>query len=86
MRWGGYVGRVGEIRNSYKILAGKREEKRSPEDLGVDGNIILKSVGRCGLHSCDSGWARPVADSCEHGNEPSGYVKGEEFLDYLSDY
>jgi len=27
-----------------------------------------------------------VAGSCEHGNEPSGFTKGREFLDYLSDY
>jgi len=27
-----------------------------------------------------------VAGSCEHGNEPSDYMKGGEFLDYLSDY
>jgi hypothetical protein len=27
-----------------------------------------------------------VADSCEHDNEPSGSIKGEEFLEYLSDY
>jgi len=24
--------------------------------------------------------------SCEHGNEPSGSIKGMEFVDYLSDY
>jgi len=27
-----------------------------------------------------------VADCCEHGNEPSGYIKAGEFLDSLSDY
>jgi hypothetical protein len=27
-----------------------------------------------------------VAGSCEHGNETSGFIKGGEFLDYLSDY
>jgi hypothetical protein len=27
----------------------------------------------------------PVANSCEHGNEPSGSVKGGEFLDFLND-
>jgi hypothetical protein len=27
-----------------------------------------------------------VADCCEHGNEPSGSIKCEKFLDYLSDY
>jgi hypothetical protein len=26
-----------------------------------------------------------VADSCKHGNDPSGYTKGGEFLDQLSD-
>jgi len=26
-----------------------------------------------------------MAVCCEHGNEPSGYVKGGEFLDYMSD-
>jgi hypothetical protein len=25
-----------------------------------------------------------MAGSCEHGNEPSGSIKCEEFLDYLS--
>jgi hypothetical protein len=25
------------------------------------------------------------AGSCQHGNEPSGSIKGGEFLDYLSD-
>jgi hypothetical protein len=27
-----------------------------------------------------------VADSCEHGNEPSGSIKSAEFLDLLSGY
>jgi hypothetical protein len=27
-----------------------------------------------------------VAGPCDHGNEPPASVKGEEFLDYLSDY
>jgi hypothetical protein len=27
-----------------------------------------------------------VAGSCEHGNEPSGSIKGGKFLDWLSDY
>jgi hypothetical protein len=27
-----------------------------------------------------------VAGSCEHGDEPSGYIKGGEFGDLLSDY
>jgi hypothetical protein len=27
----------------------------------------------------------PVAGFCEHGNDPSGSIKGGEFLDWLSD-
>jgi hypothetical protein len=27
-----------------------------------------------------------LAGSCEYGNEPSGCIKGGEFLDQLSDY
>jgi hypothetical protein len=27
-----------------------------------------------------------VAGCCEHGNEPSGSIKGGNLLDYLSDY
>jgi hypothetical protein len=27
-----------------------------------------------------------VAGCCEHGNEHSGFIKDEEFLDKLSDY
>jgi hypothetical protein len=41
-------------------------------------------VGRCGLDASGSR-QKPVAGSCEHGNESSGSVKGGEFLDYLSD-
>jgi hypothetical protein len=33
---------------------------------------------------CGSGHGS-VASSCEHGNEASGSIKGEEFIDQLSD-
>jgi hypothetical protein len=29
---------------------------------------------------------KPVADSFDHGNEPSGSIKGGKLLDLLSDY
>jgi hypothetical protein len=35
---------------------------------------------RFGLDSSDSEQG-PVAGNCEHGNEPSGSIKGREFLD-----
>jgi hypothetical protein len=34
MRWAGHVARMGEKRNSYKILVGKPEGKRPLERLG----------------------------------------------------
>jgi hypothetical protein len=37
-------------------------------------------VGGCGLDSSGSR-QEPVAGSCEHGTEPSGSIKGGEFLD-----
>jgi hypothetical protein len=37
-------------------------------------------VERCGLDATGSG-KRPVVGRCEHGNEPSGFIKVEEFLD-----
>jgi hypothetical protein len=33
-----------------------------------------------GLDSSGSGWG-PLVSSCEHRNEPSGFMKDEEFLD-----
>jgi hypothetical protein len=33
---------MGEVRNSYNSYVGKPEGKNHLEDLGVDGNIILK--------------------------------------------
>jgi hypothetical protein len=37
-------------------------------------------VGRCGLDASGSG-QEPMAGCCEQGNEPSGSIKGREFID-----
>jgi hypothetical protein len=37
-------------------------------------------MGRCGLDSSSSGKG-PVTGSSDHGYEPSGYIKFQEFLD-----
>jgi hypothetical protein len=42
-------------------------------------------MASCETEAYGSGWV-PVAGTCEHGNEPSGSIKGEEFLDQQSDY
>jgi hypothetical protein len=41
-------------------------------------------VDRCGLDASELEQG-PVAGYCDHGNEPSGSMKGGEFLDRLSD-
>jgi hypothetical protein len=38
MRWTGHVARMGKMRKAYSISVGK------PENLGVDGNIILEWI------------------------------------------
>jgi hypothetical protein len=53
-------------------------------DLGINAMVILKwilnGVGRCELDPPASGKG-PVGGPCEHSNEPSGSIKGGEFLD-----
>jgi hypothetical protein len=50
------------------------------------GTIILKWSGRvCGPNSADSG-LDSEAGSCEDCNEPLGYTKDMELLEYLSDH
>jgi hypothetical protein len=78
-----------EMRNVYKILVGKPEEnsplgecKRNWKD-----NIRMHLKGyrlrMCGLDSFGSGY--DIAEgSCDHGNEPSGSIKGGNFLTSLA--
>jgi hypothetical protein len=74
------------ILNLYKILIGKPEGKGPLES----GNIILVWIlGKYG-DMMMTGFIWPAQDgdqwrACEHGNESSGSIKGEEFLEWLSD-
>jgi hypothetical protein len=70
------------LRNARNILIGK------PDDKGLFGinrrrceansKMVMKSVGFEGL---DKIHLVPVVESCE----PTSFVKGREFLDFLSD-
>jgi len=41
----------GDVRNSYEIVVGKPEGKRSLEDLDVDGRMILEwNLGKYGVN------------------------------------
>jgi hypothetical protein len=47
MRWAGHVARMGEGRNVYRLLVGKREGKNHMKDQGVDGRMGSKwTLGR----------------------------------------
>jgi hypothetical protein len=41
MRWAGHVAGLVQMRNLYKMLAGKREERDHSQVLGVDGKILV---------------------------------------------
>jgi hypothetical protein len=71
----------GETRNAYKILFGSPRRRWEDNIKWIFG----KSVRRCGLDLAGSA-QRLVAGSCEHDNEPSGSMKGGDFLDYLRNY
>jgi hypothetical protein len=75
---------MGEIINAYKILVGKPGGKRplGRPNRRWEDNIEV-NVREMGLEN----WIHLAQDrdrwrgSCEHGNEPSGSIKGGEFLD-----
>jgi hypothetical protein len=88
MRWVGHTTPKGEKEMCPKFLSDKLKGRHHSEDLGVGGRIIfhcnlINGVGSCGLDSSASGQG-PVVDSYEHDNELSSFLKGREFLDYLS--
>jgi hypothetical protein len=66
----GYVTRMGQIKNAYKILLGKLKGRHR---LRLEHNIktYFKEVGSGGvdwIHISGSGWGA-VASSCEYSNE-----------------
>jgi hypothetical protein len=53
MRWAGHVARMGELRNAYRILVGKSDEKRPlgrPRHRWVDNiKMDLREIGWGGM-------------------------------------
>jgi len=80
-----YITRIVELRNAYKVLVGKGGGNRPVRRLSCTWKDYIKKgsyrnwMRRLGLDSTDSGNG-PVVVSCEHGNETSGFLKGEEFF------
>jgi len=50
--------------------------------MGQLSEWILEKKDGCGMDSSGSG-KRPVAGSCEHGNETSGFIKTKEFVQVI---
>jgi hypothetical protein len=69
-----------------QVFGGKIEGSSSLlEPLGLDGKMVLKWVGRCGLAFTGTGQG-PVAGPFAHGTKSSGSVKFGDFVDYLRNY
>ena len=78
----GHVGHMGEGRGYW---CGNLRERDHWGDPDVVGRIILRWIfrkweGLWGLAGVGSGQGE-VVGTCEYGNELSGFVKCEEFLD-----
>ena len=72
MRWAGQVARVGDRRRSYRILAGKIQEKI---EVGVDGKIILKWTFKGWDEVVRTALICLVASYCECGGETLNSIK-----------
>jgi hypothetical protein len=66
---------------------GNIRERDHLGDSSVDGSVILGWIFRtwglgCGLDRSGLGWGQ-LAGICKCDNEPSGFIKFEEILNYL---
>jgi hypothetical protein len=76
MAWAGHVARMVNMRNAYKILDRKTEPfgipwRRWEDNIERDVGEVERKVVYCII------W---LMIFCEHGNEPSGSIKGGYFL------
>jgi hypothetical protein len=75
---------MGEGRGFYRVSVGRpgplgRPRRRWEDNIKLD----LREIGIDGAN-----WIQlaKVADSCEHGNKPSGLMRGGQLLDELVDH
>jgi hypothetical protein len=67
---------------SYKIIVRKREWKSQLGKLGINGRILSKWILNeqdVRLNPSGSEYDS-VVGFCDHNNEPSGSIKGREFI------
>jgi hypothetical protein len=79
MRWAGHVARMGETRNTYRLLVGKPEGKRPlgrPRRRWVDNiKMDLREIGWDGMLDLTGSGKGSVEGCCEHSDEPLGSLK-----------
>jgi hypothetical protein len=86
MRWAGHAAHMGKMENAYSISVGRPERKRPlrrPRHRWEDNvRMDLREIGWEGADCIHVAQDRDCYwGSCEHGNEPSGSIKGEDLLD-----
>jgi len=83
MRWVWHVARMGEWHTQFWLESLKGRDHL--EDPGVDEKVILELILGKLFGKVWTGciWLR--IRTSEHGNEPSGSMKGGEFFDYPTD-
>jgi len=73
------------MRNAYRISIRKLKEKRplgrSRHRWEDNISMYLKEMGCVAVEWIHLDQQGPVVESCEHGNEPSGFIKGRKVLD-----
>jgi hypothetical protein len=82
MRWADHEARMGDMRNTYRILVGKLEGRRTPL------RRPKRRYERTEFVWTEFVWIiwGPVADACKHSNETSDSTKGSDVLDEVSNY
>jgi hypothetical protein len=81
----GHIACMEEMRNSYRVLAGKSDWNRplGRRRCGWEDNTKMdlkrNKVEGCQLQSFNSGY-RPGTSSCKHSIEPSSSIKGMNFF------
>jgi hypothetical protein len=77
-----------QTRLNLRTLKRIKPEGKTPLERPWSGweNNIRIGLTKIGWELLDWLWLGYSGGSCEHGNEPSGSIKSEEFLDQLSNY
>jgi hypothetical protein len=90
MRWAGHVARMGrrEKHIGYWWKSQKERDLGRPRRRWVDNiKIDLREIGRDGVNWIDLAQDKDQwGGSCEHGDEPSGFLKCWEVPEWLHNW